>query len=1265
MLCAKDAVWQIEPYLEERAYPWLYPLGKGGEADPERPIALNLREYYKLRLKSDDNRWQKDPTWIFRALNVLQREDLRRSVNFHAKKSYLNGKMCYLIYPDIGVVIRGSSAFWSKARRHLRAMYATLGKPFIFLSINLQNDTEFLTNIDPEKFGTPNIPNWDAINALSSDEYLTLVNENAGLVARMCKRRMAAFEEYIKNKEHPFLIDYIVSNYFFKTKFQRDGLPHLHALIWVESPPSAETVEGREIIIKFVDKLLTTELPDKNLQPVLYHLVVKNQLHMHTFTCHTEPIVKIRRGKKRLNSNKQANAEKLKENLCNYNRDHEDDLYEKVNADEDVDMIRTAVERKEFFERAGCRFSKPEGLALETHFRTYQEARILTRGDRDIIMKRTTEASRRIVPYNVNLLKTFRCNHDIQIVTDPWAAAEYLFSYVSKEARMEKDLVYKLAGCTCSTLEEARKVLLKAGNAVLSHRQIGKIEASWLILGIPLYRCSMATVHIYISLPCDEDRLLKNKSIDANCISEDDFVKTIIQRYSQRPSEPSAIGNMTLFEFATWFTSEYVDSQDESADYEELECNHLWRTNYNEPPLVKRSRRLPRIILTSGYKMRQHEHPKCVTFTCLHDNPVQSIYCILCLNIPHRNPINEFLAGKQEPNVEELYQLLLCRKSEITSNILRLPESCRIQLRNLVDHLMNINTNDFKIDYKESYIFTNPNEMDLEHDDTDRMKSKCDDSSENVIINDGFDTFEENRGEITPKSGSLKQLRDSTNPQQKYLLDFIQNYFDCVLKHVRRPTQAIKPKPFHIVVNGLAGSGKSYVITIIEKMMKEYCIAESAGISRARKNFGLLKMAHTGKAALNIQGYTIHSALSICPDGNSSPNSLNSFKLYTLRNRLSGLLLIIIDEISLVSHGLFQKINKRLNEIFMTSDQSDVYFGGISVIVFGDMAQIEPVAAKQVFFRPKGEIVSLWHDLFRAINFDINMRQGDDRIFFDSLCRMRKGCLDEQTEALIKSRSVRKEDNPDSYHERLEELHSSEFKDAIHVYGTRRLTNSRNFERLKEHMRETKYPVFMRVAMVDNSFYKVNNASNKTCKIKLKPSSDENKCGSLYVRFPICVGARVLIRRNIDQEHYIVNGTDGIIKEIVWEDARNFLSPALMIDDIFSSLNNVIHTKLPKHVVVELENGREYKIKPEETRFKDMNNVNMTRLQLPFALGYAITIHRTQCMTYPKMVVDLAGKYWKPGMFYTVLSRTRRITDIILLAYDRKSFKVMHFLIGR
>ena len=97
--CVENATWQVEPYLEESTYPWLYPNGKGGEADPERPLALTIRDYYKQRLKSVDNRWQKDPTWIFRSLNLLQREDLRKAVNYQVKKKYENSKLCYLIYP--------------------------------------------------------------------------------------------------------------------------------------------------------------------------------------------------------------------------------------------------------------------------------------------------------------------------------------------------------------------------------------------------------------------------------------------------------------------------------------------------------------------------------------------------------------------------------------------------------------------------------------------------------------------------------------------------------------------------------------------------------------------------------------------------------------------------------------------------------------------------------------------------------------------------------------------------------------------------------------------------------------------------------------------------------------------------------------------------------------------------------------------------------------------------------------------------------------
>ena len=70
---------------------------------------------------------------------------------------------------------------------------------------------------------------------------------------------------------------------------------------------------------------------------------------------------------------------------------HENEIYEQVDLKEDEDLQQFTKDRKDFFERLKCRFGIPFELAQETHFRTYKEARIMTRGDRDIVMKRLTE----------------------------------------------------------------------------------------------------------------------------------------------------------------------------------------------------------------------------------------------------------------------------------------------------------------------------------------------------------------------------------------------------------------------------------------------------------------------------------------------------------------------------------------------------------------------------------------------------------------------------------------------------------------------------------------------------------------------------------------------------------------------------------------------------------------------------------------------------------------------------------------------------------
>jgi len=85
--------------MEERTFPWLYPTGEGGELDMKRPIPLKLSDYCKVRLMSADKRWQSDPIWLFRAMNLIQRDDLCTAVNYHAKKHFKKDRLCYDIYP--------------------------------------------------------------------------------------------------------------------------------------------------------------------------------------------------------------------------------------------------------------------------------------------------------------------------------------------------------------------------------------------------------------------------------------------------------------------------------------------------------------------------------------------------------------------------------------------------------------------------------------------------------------------------------------------------------------------------------------------------------------------------------------------------------------------------------------------------------------------------------------------------------------------------------------------------------------------------------------------------------------------------------------------------------------------------------------------------------------------------------------------------------------------------------------------------------------
>ena len=99
--------------------------------------------------------------------------------------------------------------------------------------------------------------------------------------------------------------------------------------------------------------------------------------------------------------------------------------------------------------------------------------------------------------------------------------------------------------------------------------------------------------------------------------------------------------------------------------------------------------------------------------------------------------------------------------------------------------------------------------------------------------------------------------------------------------------------------------------------------------------------APTGTAAYNIGGVTLHNFFQLPLGQSNNHTNLSSDKLASLRNRLSKLKILIIDEISMVGADMLAQLHERLQVI--TCLPGDIPFGCISILAVGDLQQLPPV----------------------------------------------------------------------------------------------------------------------------------------------------------------------------------------------------------------------------------------------------------------------------------------------------------------------------------
>lgn len=202
-------------------------------------------------------------------------------------------------------------------------------------------------------------------------------------------------------------------------------------------------------------------------------------------------------------------------------------------------------------------------------------------------------------------------------------------------------------------------------------------------------------------------------------------------------------------------------------------------------------------------------------------------------------------------------------------------------------------------------------------------------------------------------------------------------------------------------ITGPAGAGKSTSISIAEKYCYEFC--KAVGIAWKDETF--LFTAMTGVAAALFGGLTLHSVVYFNTEEDKI--SLESMNLW------KDVKILIIDEISMATVEMINKLNQRLNKFrrevaYKYHDlPTNMIFGGYSIIFCGDFRQIPPVCAKdhQLLYKNPG----LWENSINvAIILQNSHRFKDDPGYGEMMMRIWKGEFSEEDIRRINERVIGK-----------------------------------------------------------------------------------------------------------------------------------------------------------------------------------------------------------------------------------------------------------------
>lgn len=402
----------------------------------------------------------------------------------------------------------------------------------------------------------------------------------------------------------------------------------------------------------------------------------------------------------------------------------------------------------------------------------------------------------------------------------------------------------------------------------------------------------------------------------------------------------------------------------------------------------------------------------------------------------------------------------------------------------------------------------------------------------------------------------------------------------------------------HIFLTGKAGTGKTTFLKYIQEHTKKNAVV----------------VAPTGVAAINAGGVTIHSFFQL-PFGPFIPDDMERFSLFHQNGEINNSInlvkkirlssqkkelmrkmdLLIIDEISMVRADMLDAMDVVLRYVRKNSFQA---FGGVQILYIGDLFQLPPVVADDEWeiLNPHYESPFFFHAkaLSRATPLYVELkkiyRQKDQR-FIDVLNRVRNNTVLPADILLL--------------NERFQPDFSSAPDDPYIVLSTHnRKTESINTEELDK---------------LPGRLHTFDGEVTGEFSEKIMPTDN---------KLLLKEGAQIMfIKNDTDKRYY--NGKIGRISRIA--------EKVIYIQFEGEGEEFALAQEKWKNI--------RYTFNPEKNRIQEEELGTFT--QYPIRLAWAITIHKSQGLTFTKAIID-AGSSFAAGQVYVALSRCTSLEGMVL-----------------